>query len=1539
LAATVTGSFVVLDRASRPIRRIRDEAIQADLAVTKLGNSLDRIGTREQRQMMDQTTRQIRQLAGDSRGAASEAEVLGQKMEKVATPQTTRNIATQAGAIKQVERASRDADRPISQLTRGVRNLGGESRNSRNWLERLGGTMLGMRTILMGALIPAIGLATQGLSALGGGLVALIPRLSQISGLAPAAGTAIVGIGLAAITAKLAFNDLGKAMAGNAKAQKALTPEAKSFIQTLKQYKPVMQDLRQSAQRGLFPGLETAIRRLNAAVPVTQQLLTGMGRRLGSLAAGAAGQFTGRRFLRDFQMIGDQGMHVVTQLGRGLLNLVQVVRNFMVAGLPFTHWLTDTIYGFTAWAKQASVVGRETGSLTQRFQRTQQALTVLGHVTRNIFQLMHGVMQAATDTSGSLWDSIDRVTKRWADWANSTRGQGDMRRYFESIRAPLHEIVGFIGDLTKGLAHMAGGSGFTRAMQSLRAAIPSLASGLSTLANTFGPAMFEALSQTLQLVSTLVGGAGGQGPLMIMLSAFNNVLRAVNSLTRRIPGLGMALSAAVTIVGLSALVARIRQLASSWFQVASGARAAAVAQGEAAAAGGAAGVTGAAGAARRGGGFLGRPGWGRGAAEPGGPGLFSRARTGFSRARSVSGLSAAEADAAAMMGLSPTQAGARAGLLTRAGLAARGGAARGMLGRGFGRIGQSLLRPFGMAAGEGIMGVLSGARALGAGARGLRAGGSMLGRGMAAGAEFMAPIAVLSGIGGAIGAHPTRHGAASAAQRAIAFGDSASFGLTGALGIGRGNFYNWNDQMFQRRSFQGALGGRGQRGFQATMQRLGGSNPDLRQAEQQVSYVRRIRAQFAGDTSKQGKAMYHQLTQVLTQSRGLLHNAAQTAGSALAIGFGQAFNVYSRREGIHKAMQDTTHDVTARMRSMGPAGAKALGQNMVQWAREQARANPKLWGEVRNLEKQIKASLDRTGQHVKIVNGQILDGSQTQWKQISAAMTSPVEQAKAKMATQFTAIQSEAAQALILMGYDRGTARNIVAGMEAGGSAGKVAGQLASSPGLAKNPGAGSALQLANKGRRGGGAGLATGGRIGGLGSSDNVYVAPGARAAPGELIVNRHTERDVNRDLVMAGRAPLGARVGRESRSHNMATGGAVPWQTAVRQQRARGSMGGLHAGISGVVQRVLAQWPGLSITSTTGGRHAANSYHYRGMAADLGGNAHLMNQAAAWIGRTMGGALLEGIHNPNLSIKNGQPVPSSSWGPAIWAEHLNHIHLAAGGAPMRGLAGFAGGGGTGRAQRIHLARMVAGLGVPSALLAAGHNAQARGMEGLVNARLAQAAGGGGPYAGGGSLNQWLTTALRLTHHYSPGNLAGLRRMAMGESGGNPNAIQRVNDVNMRAGKPARGLLQTIPQTFNTYKLPGHENIMDPVDNAIASIRYQFARYGRIVGHAGYSQGGRVPGFGGWFQAGGRATYRKPTFIGVGDAGTPEHVDVTPVRHHAGQGSATGGRHVTINFHPGAIVVKGHGKDAAEELVQHVVDRLATVLDGMGLESEVEIS
>ncbi|GAB2825659.1 transglycosylase SLT domain-containing protein [Lentzea nigeriaca] len=128
-----------------------------------------------------------------------------------------------------------------------------------------------------------------------------------------------------------------------------------------------------------------------------------------------------------------------------------------------------------------------------------------------------------------------------------------------------------------------------------------------------------------------------------------------------------------------------------------------------------------------------------------------------------------------------------------------------------------------------------------------------------------------------------------------------------------------------------------------------------------------------------------------------------------------------------------------------------------------------------------------------------------------------------------------------------------------------------------------------------------------------------------------------------------------------------------------------------------------------------------------------------------------------------------------------------------------------------------------------------------------------GGPPSGSpppGNVEEWIREAIKILQAngipVTDDNIDEIWKIIEKESSGNPHAIN-LWDSNAQAGHPSKGLMQCIDSTFNAHKLPGHDDIWNPVDNIIAGVRYTFSRYGGFEGHPGLkamAHGGGYQGY-----------------------------------------------------------------------------------------------
>lgn len=261
-----------------------------------------------------------------------------------------------------------------------------------------------------------------------------------------------------------------------------------------------------------------------------------------------------------------------------------------------------------------------------------------------------------------------------------------------------------------------------------------------------------------------------------------------------------------------------------------------------------------------------------------------------------------------------------------------------------------------------------------------------------------------------------------------------------------------------------------------------------------------------------------------------------------------------------------------------------------------------------------------------------------------------------------------------------------------------------------------------------------------------------------------------------------------------------------------------GVYDFLYSVAQQLMSSKAGKGLVVTSGERFTDTYDHSKGLAIDLSGWG--ANGGYKNIAKSMGNhPYIKYAIGDNTVFGNGYGEKGSK---PSWAKgHMNHLHLSA--------------------LAPHLAKK---------------NNKAMG-------------GGSDSVKGWTSKISKVAKAMKVK--LSKTELNGILAQIQRESGGNQSITQSsaVNDINMRRGNPAQGLLQYIPSTFKTYAMKGHGNIKSGIDQLYAFFNNSTWRRDLPYGKSGWGPRGARR-----FANGGLIT--SPTLAMAGEAGTEMVIPLT---------------------------------------------------------------
>lgn len=394
------------------------------------------------------------------------------------------------------------------------------------------------------ALIAGAGAAAQAVGALGGGVIALTGALGPASGalIEYAAGAAALGQGLAVV--KLGLGDVGKALGGNKNALKALNPEQRAFLKDLKASKKEIAGLGRAASKGLLPGFSDALKNVGPVIDRLKPIFKSTGQVIGSLADQGARLV--RSWGKDLNRVGRLNVQTIGALGNAALSLVDALKNVLIAGRPLVHWFNELIVKGASWVQTQAAAGRESGKMAKFFEHTRAVLTTLGHTIANVSKGLFNIFKGGVPLGNDMLANLEKLTKKFADWSDSTKGKNQISDFFKRVKGPLYEVIGLTGDLSSAIGRLLNPKDqSSEIIGKLRDLVPLLESVIANTTSNLAPVLIDTLAQFIRIFAAF---AGSSGPLELTIGLVGVLAGAFADLLQAAPLLNQS---AVAVLGLA----------------------------------------------------------------------------------------------------------------------------------------------------------------------------------------------------------------------------------------------------------------------------------------------------------------------------------------------------------------------------------------------------------------------------------------------------------------------------------------------------------------------------------------------------------------------------------------------------------------------------------------------------------------------------------------------------------------------------------------------------------------------------------------------------------------------------------------------------------------------------------------------------------------------------------------------------------------------------------------------------------------------------
>jgi hypothetical protein len=399
---------------------------------------------------------------------------------------------------------------------------------------------------------PAIMAVGAALSAVAAGGVAVVGAV----GPAAAAGLMVYAGGMIAIktaskAVTFAMDGVAAAAGGDEEAFKKLTPAGQDLATTLKDLKPEMEGIRSEVQKGLFPGLDTALELLaDDYLPMVKTAAGETGVVLGGLAADGAKLADSPAFKSSFREILEGNSTTLDSMGHAGLSLADAAITLFASAQPLINMFFKWAEGVAAGIADTTRAADESGRLADFWDKAARRGAILGDILGNVGGALSNIFSigAADGAGGQMLRNIRETTAQLEKWTESEAGAAAIAGWFEQGSDNLGAMWRLIKSVSGGLSDIGSGQQLAPLIdQVTNEVIPPLMEflGNASASGALGK-LVTAVGNLLEVFADL---SANDRSLYAFADTLNYVAEVAGWIIDNVPGASTALGILFTLVG------------------------------------------------------------------------------------------------------------------------------------------------------------------------------------------------------------------------------------------------------------------------------------------------------------------------------------------------------------------------------------------------------------------------------------------------------------------------------------------------------------------------------------------------------------------------------------------------------------------------------------------------------------------------------------------------------------------------------------------------------------------------------------------------------------------------------------------------------------------------------------------------------------------------------------------------------------------------------------------------------------------------------